>query len=527
MSEFDLLTDAWIPVLTLDGAPEEVGLLACLERAHELREIADQSPLVTFGIHRLLAAALQTHLPLASLDDWADAWERGRFDADLIESVRTGGAARMRLFDAERPFYQSQEVQPRPPKSADKTIGYLRLEASTGTNVTHFSHPGDADHAYCAACCARGLVTLPPFALAGGAGIRPSINGVPPFYVLPRGSTLFRTLMLNHPVAPFLPSLATAKDPGPLWSRDDAAVCAEQRGGVGFVESLTWPPRQARLLPEAGGICSQCGRAAPVLVRKMHFAQGWYRDREAPVWDDPWGVYELRVDGGQKVRGQRRPHEGRDVWRDFALLFLDRTGEDRGVRPAIVRQIARLDQDGLIALADVQFEVFGLRTDMKAKVFEARHDGFEFPTALLRPGPARTIADALGLAEQIASQLVYALRELHPESDREKKDRKRIAAAMAALASLWERRFWQRLEPSFRRSQNDVRLTGLQADQSLWLGGWRGRLREAGDATLEEALEAAEADAEGLRRQVKARRSFYGRVKEILATTETEGGKDA
>lgn len=527
MSYFDLLTDPWIPVQTLDGVPQELGLLACFEGAHQLREVADQSPLVTFGIHRLLSAVLQAYLPIADVYAWADEWEKGSFDSTLIDAIRADCAGRMRLFDAERPFYQSREVDPRPPKRSDKTIGYLRLEASTGTNVTHFSHAGDADHAYCPACCARWLVTLPAFALAGGAGIRPSINGVPPFYVLPRGTTLFRTLMLNHVIPPFLPSLAHPTDPGPLWARDEA-IKDELRGAVGFVESLTWPPRQVRLFPEGAGTCSLCGRYGERLVRKMHFAQGWYRDREAPVWDDSWGVYDLRIESGQKVRVQRRPREGRDVWRDFALLFLARAdSESERTRPAIARQIAQLDERDLIVVGDVRFDVFGLRTDMKAKVFQGHFDGFEFPAALLRPGPGATIAEALELAEKVATQLVYALRELHPESEREKKDRGRVAAAIGALTELWERRYWQRLEPVFRRSLNDDRLVAFQADQAEWLDEWRRSLRLAGGATLDAALDAAEADADGLRRQVAARRSFYGRLKEVLATPSQEGRSDA
>ena len=47
---FNALTEPWLPVITLSGKSEELGILDCLERAHELKEIRANAPIVEFGL---------------------------------------------------------------------------------------------------------------------------------------------------------------------------------------------------------------------------------------------------------------------------------------------------------------------------------------------------------------------------------------------------------------------------------------------------------------------------------------------
>ena len=60
MPEFNLVDQPWIPCLQRDsGKPQELSLRDTLTRAHEIRELPDDSPLVTVSLHRLLLAILQ------------------------------------------------------------------------------------------------------------------------------------------------------------------------------------------------------------------------------------------------------------------------------------------------------------------------------------------------------------------------------------------------------------------------------------------------------------------------------------
>ncbi|HEY8478169.1 MAG TPA: type I-E CRISPR-associated protein Cse1/CasA [Chloroflexota bacterium] len=516
--DLDLLVDPWLPVIGLDGVRREVSLLEALEGAHLLREVADPSPLVAFGVYRFLAAVLQAYLPVASLNEWATVWEGGRFQADFLDRVRRGCHGRLRLFDPTRPFYQAGDI-PLDGKPAEgvKTVGYLFLEESTGTNVTHFSHRGDGDHAYCPTCCVRGLLTLPPFAISGGAGIKPSINGTPPIYVLPRGETLFHTLLLNHLAPQFRPD--TGRDPGPLWEQEDTVRAKDPRPGIGFVESLTWPPRRVRLFPGTGGACSACGRRAATLVRHMVFMQGRSLAAGRSAWRDPWVAYTLRKPpkGGQPEVDAVRPREERDVWRDFPALFLTRPGGDRQPPQVLAQIVQLLDRELLDPGTRVHFETYALRTDGKAKVFEWRRDHFDFPLVLLGGAATGTVETALERADRVANALTWALRKLHPGEERGWANPEERRKALRSLITYCLRDYWHRLEEFFRRHLSDPRLQGDDASQKDWLDAWDERVRQVGRRVLEDALEAFDADFDGLRRQNEARAVFYGNVKQIFA----------
>ena len=87
---FNLVDQPWIPCVWLDGRRELLGLEAVLVRAHELRDIYDDSPLVTVSLHRLLLALVHHALRgPARMSDWATLWRNGegRFDETLFTLV--------------------------------------------------------------------------------------------------------------------------------------------------------------------------------------------------------------------------------------------------------------------------------------------------------------------------------------------------------------------------------------------------------------------------------------------------------
>ena len=59
---FDLLNEPWIPCLGLDGKPRDYGILDVLRHTHELRDVRDPSPLVTYGLYRLLLAVVRERI---------------------------------------------------------------------------------------------------------------------------------------------------------------------------------------------------------------------------------------------------------------------------------------------------------------------------------------------------------------------------------------------------------------------------------------------------------------------------------
>ena len=164
------------------------------------------------SIQRLLAAIAQDIFRPDSLGALAELIRQGSFDPDAIKYFGEEYGHRFDLFSETEPFLQTGDVPTELPqrKSETKTVAYLFPEEPAATNINHFSHRYDDEYQYAPATAAAGLVTIPAFATSGGAGIRPSINGVPPLYVLPSGETLFKTIALSIITRDYQPDVAAS-----------------------------------------------------------------------------------------------------------------------------------------------------------------------------------------------------------------------------------------------------------------------------------------------------------------------------
>ena len=522
---FDVFREPWITCVSIGGDLSDYGIEELLERAHELSEIVDASPLVVVSVFRLLEAVLLSSLKIDGEDRWLDLWEAGRFDDNAMAQIRESCSGRMDLFDDARPFYQSADIDSVGVAERAKSVGYLFPDTATGTAVVHYAHAAEAAHAFCPVCCTKGLAMLPAFATSGGQGIKPSINGVPPTYVLPVGRSLFETLMLNCVVPAFRPPLACALDPGPYWATEGIVGYKEERVSAGFVESLTWQPRRVRLLaPCSEGICTRCGRPSGRLTRHIVLDQGLSRPKDVAPWIDPWAAYVWRTDkAGTTTVRPLRPQEERQTWRDTGALFLARVPDaevgsrGRVARPAIVNQAAALTREvrheGLMETPSERFVTVGIRTDMKMKVFEWRMDRFELPGDALEPGAAVPVTRALRHAETAADAAGTALLRLHPGTERDSPSWSDVRAAMADVIGIALREYWSALEPEFRSRLFDQRLAGHEAARAEWLAEWVEMVRATVVSVLERVLISSDDTADGLRRQEAARHALYSQLK--------------
>ncbi len=517
---YDLLHEGWISCVDKAGQFCELGILEVLKRAHELAEIIDSSPLVVAAIVRLFEAVLLESLPLKDEDDWVDLWAEGRFSADLLAAVEGACTGRMDLFDESQPFFQSCDISATGSDETTKSVGSLFPEVVTGTAVTHYTHGSEDAHAFCEACCAKGLVSLPAFATSGGQGIRPSINGVPPLYVLPMGGTLFETLLLNYVLPDNRPKNASHPDAGPFWRSDGIAAHKDERLSAGFMESLTWPARRVRLLePHRSGFCSRCGRPTEQITERVVFMQGWLRSAAAPPWRDPWAAFVWRKDKeGTLSSRPLRPAEHRSTWRDTGALFMSAAAaasdhsDGRPSRPAIVDQLevllSQARGEGLSSKSPVHFLTVGIRTDMKAKVFEWRSDRFEFPGVVLGAQVAGVVSLALEYAETVAEALARALLRLHADCERQKPSWGDLRKAMADVVGLAQGQYWRAAEPIFRTKLFDERLAGSEEKRADWLSDWHRQIAKTVWDSLEEILAGQDDTADALRRQEAARREL-------------------
>jgi len=493
---FNLLDQPWIGAVLPDGSVEQVSILACLTRAHELRAFYDPSPLATAGVHRLLAAILQDIYRPRRVDDVAKLLQQGRFDAVLLADYADQYRARFDLFSADAPFLQTSDLSLVPTKTdAAKPVSTLFCEEPAATNIVHFWHAYDHDQAICPACAAVGLIIQPAFATSGGAGIRPSINGVPPLYAFPAGVSLFETLTLSLMASEYQPRARESNGDAPPWGQKTTVVGrSEEISRVGYLESLTFAARRMRLHPRVeSGRCTRCSRQTTQIVRTTVYEMGRSRPRDAPLWQDPFAAYRQPKD---KEPVPLRPQPGKLLWREYGTLFLSKASPAGVLAPAVVQQLADLEYRGAISEERLfQFRCIGLRTDMKAKVFEWVDETLDLPMGLLKE-PASTQEVRLGIerAEECERELNSIFRK-HFGPPGGKRDRfKGLRERMSAT-------YWTGLSAAFREFALSA---GTGATLAHARENWIKTVVGSGQQCFEEAVEGVGDRGSDLRKRVEA-----------------------
>lgn len=408
---FNLWTEPWITLEKPNGGVDCLGIEQTLKRAREYRAIYEQSPLVVVGTHRLLVAILQFAFDPQEKDDLRQLWRAEHFAPNVIDEFGAKYAHRFDLFSADAPFIQSADL-PIAPGKKDKVsyVSRLTFDTPSGTYVSHYKHGNEEDVSFCPSCVAKHLLTVPAFATSGGPGIKPSINGVPPVYLLPGGNSLYASLVASLVSPAFQPAVRSRTIDNAWWEHNVSVGFADEVSAVGYCHSLTFPARRMRVHPqEKSGFCSRCGCHSTLQVTTIVYEMGETRPEKSEVWFDPFVAY---IDAGGK-RTQATPirpnyrKRGWAIWREFAGLFLLDTKpkdskQEKTIRPAIIEQLADLDMENQSTLS---FRCVGLMTDNKAKIFQWMDAGFEVPPAVLKDENAGyDIRKAVGFSTECLSQ---------------------------------------------------------------------------------------------------------------------------
>jgi CRISPR system Cascade subunit CasA len=482
---YNLWFEPWISLERDDGITEILGLEQVLLKAQDYRAIYEVSPLNIVGIHRLLTAILQEMLNPKSVGDLNRIKEMACFPETAVHSFGEHFSERFDLFSEKAPFLQSADIPLTPPKNS-KPVTYLTQEIPAGTEITHYRHGADMDHILCSACAARGLVCIPAFATSGGAGIKPSINGVPPIYVLPSGETLLESLAASLLRPDRFPPMASIGPDLAWWHRESIVKRTDELVEVGYLHSLTFPARRVRLFPEAMNTsCTRCGSFSTWGVRLMVFEMGECRSKESEPWRDPFAAYTISKEKDKPI--PVRPNKGKAMWREYGSLFLKGTSSKKkqSIRPAVLDQIDEcILEDGP---AVNRFRCIGIRTDMKAKVFEWVDQGFETPPPLLRDETAGVmVQDAIDFSVECASVIAIVFKRVFTKQ-RFENLRSRMLDA-----------YWGSLADPFRQFIMALAVDEKQEVAADWL---ETVVQHALDAFIESAKGAGE-DADMLKAQM-------------------------
>ena len=514
---FDVRWEKWIPVVDAHGKNEELSLRDALCRAHEWAEVRDSLLTVEFGIYRLLIAFVLDIWQPKNLSQLSALLRAGRFDAAQVDEYfeRPDVRDRCDLFHAQTPFLQSGGMDDEKPKPLAGMVHPL----PSGTNALHFHHESEDNFAVCPSTAARLLTTIAPFMTAGGAGLSPSINGSPPWYVLLRGRSGFETLCLNSlALADRLRPTRGNREEVPAW-RDAPRISNERRTEATLLESLTWRPRRVQLVPQAAPESWKCclsGQESRVQVGSMKFTAGWGGGFS---WRDPAVPYRINDEGASVLR----PRENRESWRDTGPIALLREGEyqtsdDRKLRferPSIITQLAEMHSIDPDTLPPLDLMLYGMRTDLKMKIFEWHRESLSLPDTLLWQSSLHGHAQGeMEKAESIGAALRRAIKLSYPRGGAGND------AARERLVARTQAAYWADLRTHYDAFLHAIAPLDEQPQElkdAITL--WRGAIKRVGWEALREAIDDLDTQADALQRQTEAYRAFSGALFVVLDPT--------
>ncbi len=519
MAEFNLIDEPWIPCIAPDGTSAKLGIRDVLLRAHVLREICDDSPLVTVSIHRLLLAILYRAFQGPSdMSEWKTLYAANSLSANSdLATYLDKWRARFCLFDKTQPFFQMADFTTK----KDVSVSRLATESASGNNATLFDHCADDEEvAWPFAMAARQLVACQSFALGFGKSGNATIGGhseslpysadaiaLRGMTVWLQGMTLFETLMIN---------LVPIQDESlPPWELDDPHLHRDRLVGkdrqavtaFGVVDRLAWQSRLVRLIPNG------------TTASTMYFTQGRSADKSA---GDPMKVYRASKEEGISALPLS---SGKAAWRDAHSILTIPTPQAMERRPECLNLLARASADGVVSSSQrFDVHVVGLASapNKAGKFLLWRHERMPIPRSVARDrNLIERIGQSLQHAEQAASQLWsrttrMATLYLSPTAenpDGRKPDDKDVKKMVDDIDP--RPAYWSRLETHFfdllehLPDDWDARADGWKPDdQQAATPAWREAVKREAMRALEESTRSLGTTARAIAAVARIRTTF-------------------
>jgi len=502
----------------LGGKQRNLSIKDALLESQNVRELFDQSPLVTAALHRLLLAILHRNFGPKTLEKWAELWDAQNWDAHTLIDYFKAYHGRFDLFDAKRPFYQTGEME----DATEQPVAILAQELSRGNNATIFDHSFEGSPtAFEPSVAASALVAAQAFAIGFGKS--------KPFYLsdspLTRGLTfllsgenLFATLALNLLIYDSSHPIVSRPDDAPAWEQDELAKpCRAGTVPLGYLDYLTWQSRRIHLYPEGN----------PPVVRRCQVQQNL---KSIEVLD-PFKCFVRSKEGGFRPLSLR-PEKA--LWRDSHALFQQTDVSLR--RPEVFDHLVQIDElraSGRIrARQEYSFSAFGLATEQgkAASVIMWRHERLPLPIEYLGNKPLLAyLKDAIQMCEAMAVDLRLGTRELStyliaPDCDlRGAVPPSTEEVALLARSFAVESRYWPRLEAPFKTFIIDL-VDDLSTDNNgaIVYGAekiprWLEEVHMAAWNAFEETVRSLDTTARSLKAAARARTRCYRWLSKSIA----------
>lgn len=529
MNKFNLTEEPWIPCLMPGGTLKEFSLLDTLAKAHEIREISDDSPLVVVSLHRLLLAILHRNFGPKTFEEWKRLWRKGFCDAEKLKAYFESDNCKNRfnLFDEERPFYQYPQVLKAGGDEADiSPLEILMQEKSAGNNATLFDHSfEDKPSSYSAATAARYLIARQSFSIGFGKSHpfyfsdSTIIRG---FTYLAFGKNLFETLALNLVVYERGDKPMPAEnDEGvcldaPFWEQEQLLQATERndKGTIskGYLDYLTWQSRRIKLFPDEDY----------KTVSRCQIQQN-YKLKAQNIFD-PFKTYQSNDKEGWKPKGLV---PNKSLWRDSHTIF--RKTDETTYQATLFKHLANVwksvDDGEIEGKKNYGLSVFGLATEINkaASILVWAHERLPLPLIYLdNESLLADLQSALNFVEEVAKILNQSINSLafhlipKPKTENkgsEEKGSKKDWDKAQILARNFQAMpiFWSTLELYFQEL-----LSELPENKEAAMKKWFKAIDETAHKAFHRTADSLNSTAHEQKAIVKAQSQFLNSRSEIF-----------
>lgn len=379
---FNVLDESWIPVVTLEGDKELLGIRETLRRAPELKEISVVSPLEEFSVYRFLSVFLMDALRPKRTSAIKNLLKQGKFDMEKIEdyiSLCESEGVSFDLFDEKRPFMQSAYVkewdkEPKPVCSIDCFL-------PSGNNHLHFEHGCVGEKSIPLDKAARLLLAIQQFCTAGAQGYPSGVNASPPYFGVVKSENLFE--ILAYTLLPLQSIEIPFDEPPVIWREGEPVESKRTVGQTSWLRGMLFPARRVSLIPPSDG----------EMISRIYLSQG-ENFVNKDTWTDPFVTYRVQDTG----RFPLRPKGEKPVWRSMYEI-VGSLG-----RSQLLQQYLSVADEPYAKLT-----LYGVETSQASYLDIMRHDIRFHKSITERDEVVQLLMKCVKTAERLAGKLRHCL----------------------------------------------------------------------------------------------------------------------
>ena len=437
----NLSTDAWIPVVSIEGSSAIVSLLEAFERGHEIQDLSVR-PHERVALMRLLICIAQASLDgPADHDDWKAC--RSRMVSSAVEYLKSWRPA-FDLFGNGQRFLQVANLNKAIFESATggdddegNSASKLDLALATGNNTTLFDNAGGSDRTFTPEKLALMLTTFQCFSPGGRIGLalwngqetagKGSSDHAPclaggMLHALLRGESLLTTLHRNLLAKRQVEQLFGVNSWGrPIWE-----LMPMQPTDAGAVKNAN-RTYMGRLVPLARAIWLADDCRSLVLANGLGY--GTYSEEG---WREPSATIVTRTVKGQPMRVVLSASVDKATWRELHALTVKGISQNTNGGPAVLQNIS--DEEA--------FDLWvGALVANKAKPVDTIESVFHVPAAMFTEMGQTIYEKGVRQAETTEFRLKRAVSAYHKELgdnlDRPEMKNRRQQVQSSAAAQFW------------------------------------------------------------------------------------------